>query len=170
MALAIDGTLLLCAALLALMLVSGRGLPQIRSLLTDPPATDDDRPLAADETPQVPVELVPGLLAAAVTVLLVPFAFAAQVARHGSTPGKAMFHLSVREVGTGDFPRYRAALGRELLRVAHLVVAMTTEYAVIVVPLLVTLDMNRSRLAQTWYDRVVGVVVVMPVKEEDPAE
>jgi hypothetical protein len=155
-AVALDALIGVSAMGITLMLWSQKGLPQIQNMLTeDPPAVE---------------ELAPALLAATVVGLALPFLFAAQVARRGTTPGKAVMSLSVRNVATGAFPNYPRALSREALRFIHVApFILLSEFSVlaIVMTIIVVLDMSKNRLSQTWYDRATHTIIVAPVVEQE---
>jgi uncharacterized RDD family membrane protein YckC len=157
-AVAVDGIIGTCAILITLMVASQKGLAQIGSMLTDDPAAIE--------------ALAPGITAALLVALALPFLFALQVARRGATPGKAVMSLTVRNVADGRFPGYLRALGREALRFAHVAPCMIlaeTFPVILVVAACVVFDLSRNRLSQTWYDRVTHTVIVAPVPEKTEA-
>jgi uncharacterized RDD family membrane protein YckC len=156
-AVAVDGIIGACAILITLMVTSQKGLAQIGSMLSDPEAVE---------------ELAPGIMAALLVALALPFLFALQVARRGATPGKAVMSLTVRNVADGRFPGYLRALGREALRFAHVAPCMILAESfpvILVIATCVVLDLSRNRLSQTWYDRVTHTVIVAPVPEKTGA-
>jgi hypothetical protein len=156
-AMALDATIGGSAMIITLMLVAQKGWSQIESMLQeDPPAVE---PLA------------PAVLAMTLVGCLLPFLFALQIARRGTTPGKAAMQLTVRNVSDGGFPGFPRALGREVLRFACVVpIVLLAPPAIIasaVIVFLLIFDMSRSRLSQTWYDRLTRTVIVAPVREPE---
>jgi hypothetical protein len=148
---ALDSLLGACVVLITMMLWSQKGLAQIQVL--------------AEEQPE---ELAPAILAGKLAALAMPFLFALQVVRTGGSPGKVALSLSVRNVVDGGFPGYARALAREALRFAHVMPFVLPGVAVLVAVVasaVVVGDLSRNRLAQTWYDRVIGTVIVAPVVE-----
>lgn len=154
---ALDVTIGGCAMLITLMLVAQKGMAQIDSMMRESPPSVE--------------ELFPAVAAMMLVGLGLPFLFALQVARRGSTPGKAAMSLSVRNLADGGFPRYSRALGREALRflcVAPIVLlASPAILGSTTIVVLVVLDMSRSRLSQTWYDRLTRTVIVVPARERE---
>jgi hypothetical protein len=148
---ALDSLLGACAILITMMLWSQKGLAQIQAMAEDQPE-----------------DLAPAVLAARIAGLAMPFLFAAQVARTGASPGKVALSLTVRNVTDGGYPSYGRALAREALRFVHVMPFVLPPVAVpfvVVASAVVIGDLSRSRLAQTWYDRVMRTVIVAPVVE-----
>jgi hypothetical protein len=146
-----------CAMLIALMLFAQKGLTQISNAIID--ARDG-----------IPEELEPAWMFMQCVGGTLPFLFAFQVARGGATPGKALMSLSVRTVSTGDFPTYPRALGREAIRFLHIAPFLVIgQLQLLLAPLMIGVmyDMSRTRLVQTWYDRVLRIVIVAPVIERE---
>jgi uncharacterized RDD family membrane protein YckC len=153
---ALDATIGGCAMIITLMVVAQKGWQQIESMLREDP------PDVAD--------LGPAVFAMLGVAVALPFLFALQIARGGATPGKAAMSLSVRNVSDGAFPRYPRALGREVLRfccIAPIVLLAPVALVSAVIVFLVILDMSRSRLSQTWYDRLTRTIIVAPVRERE---
>jgi hypothetical protein len=143
--------------LIAMMLWSQRGLRQIHSLVLE-------------DVTRIPDELAPAITLARIVGVSLPFLFAIAVARQGATPGKALMSLTVRNVATGGYPNYSRALGREALRFIHIAPLMflgELHLLFLAVVAGVIFDMSRTRLSQTWYDRVLKTVIVAPVVERE---
>jgi hypothetical protein len=156
-AVGVDALLVSCAIWIALMLSSQRGVPQIHALVKDDPEA-------------LRHAILIGILAGAA----LPFLFALQVARQGSTPGKALMSLTVRTMATGTFPGFGRALGREALRFAHIgpllipsLLLGEVQVLVLALSVAVIFDTSRSRLSQTWYDRLMRTVIVAPIPERE---
>ncbi len=174
LAFGIDATIATCLVLVALMLFSSHGLPQIGRFMVDFERNQAAAGTAGlEEREEFEAEATAigqGVVGALVVMMLIPFGFALLVARHGGTPGKALFQMTVRDLGSGQFPRFGQALARESLRLMHLLCVAVPGVAValsIAVSTLVLLDMTRSRLLQTWYDRLTRAVIVAPVPAAD---
>jgi uncharacterized RDD family membrane protein YckC len=155
-AVGVDVLLGTCAMLIALVISSQKGLTQIQSAIME------DR--------RIPEDLEFATLLMLGVGLAMPFLFAIQVARQGATPGKALMSLTVRSIATGGFPNYPRALGREALRFLHIApLLIMGELQVVLAALMigVIFDMSRTRLSQTWYDRVLRTVIVAPIIERE---
>jgi hypothetical protein len=154
-AVTVDALLVLCVMLVTLMVWMQKSLGQIQAMVLD-------------EMPGSATELTTATGAALFAGAAVPFLYAMQVARQGTTPGKAVMKISVRNLTTGAFPNYRRALGREALRFAHvmpLLLPAEVQLFLAAGVFLVMIDMSRNRLCQTWYDRLMRTVIVTPVVE-----
>jgi hypothetical protein len=144
-----------CAMLIVLMLSSHKGLRQIEALVIAEPG-------------RIPEDLARAIMMALLAGAFLPFVFAIQVARFGATPGKVLMSLTVRNVTNGSFPGYPRALGRELLRFACITpLLLLAELQVLVAALAagILIDTSRTRLSQSWYDRITRTVIVGVVRE-----
>lgn len=143
-----------CVTVMALMLGTQRGLGQI---VRFGELTPEEQ---AHEIPQ----LMLGFVLAMVVAALLPLVSALLLTRSGQTPGKAMMGLTVRSVHDGQLMSLGRAITREYLRALIVLPALFPPMATFA-PLLVgfiTFDLLRSRLLQTFYDRLTGAIVVSP--------
>lgn len=161
----VDACIAGCAVAVALMVGSQMSLAQFVARGTpDPSLTVEQQTAALAEA--LPA-LMPGYLLALAVMIAVPVVHALMLARQGTTPGKAMLGLSVRDVATGNLPGRGQALIREGLRFLHVVLmlpAIPGKPGVFAVAL-AAFDMSRHRLGQSWYDRAAKTIVVAPVIE-----
>lgn len=153
-ALGVDLVIGVSLVLMALMLGTRRGLPELGRLGQLTPEE------LAIEFPS----LLVGVTLAFVVMAVLPLLSALLLARTGATPGKSMMRLTVRNLDDGRFPALGTAIGREYLRALVLLPAIIPVASMLlpVLVLLVTFDLMRNPLARTFYDRLTGTLVVTP--------
>lgn len=154
-AFATDFLIGMCITATAMMIGTQKGLPQLIRLGE---LTQEE---LAVELPTIMIGTVMAFFVAS----LLPLVSALLLSRSGQTPGKALMGLSVRDIRTGAHLPLGTALAREYTR-ALVILPGILPVMQVIMPLVigfVTFDLLRSRLLQTFYDRLFGSIVVVPV-------
>jgi hypothetical protein len=162
LALGLDVILIGCFAALGVIVGSRLGVGQFLDLAVRLKTTIDAAGGAGPDLER----FASGIQLAGTVIFGAPIVFAWRLARRGSTPGKAMLALTVRDFATGGAPSFGRALARELLRLAHVPFLFFPNAVVQMLGMALCVglvyDVARNKASRTWYDRATATIVLVP--------